>query len=68
MNIAETTSIEVAEAQIDRFIERRAREKQDANRIVHLWVSSVCEYNAKRRRERREGRSTIEALFSLWSG
>jgi hypothetical protein len=46
--------IEKAEAQIDQFIEKRAREKADANKVEEFWAESARRHNEKRQRELRE--------------
>ncbi len=43
----DTEAIEIAEAELDRFIERRAREAGDANAIEELWAASVRRHHAR---------------------
>ncbi len=47
----EAERTEKLEAEIDRIIERRARERNDANHIEALWKSSAGRHNEQRRRE-----------------
>ncbi len=54
MDLFERESIEIAEAELDRFIERRAREAGDAQRVEEEWVASVRRYHDKRRETSRE--------------
>jgi hypothetical protein len=51
----DVNKIEAAEASLDQFIERRAREKADANRIEEGWAISE-----RRHRERRRGANRQE--------
>lgn len=44
-------ALEKAEAQIDQFIEKRAREKADEQKIAELWAESDRREREKRRRE-----------------
>ena len=46
-------AMERAEAELDRFIDRRAREAGDANAIEELWAESVRRHHARRREENR---------------
>ncbi len=46
----EAEKTEALEAEIDRIIERRAREHNDANRTEELWRKSSRVHNARRRR------------------
>ncbi len=39
------------EAELDTFIEKRAREARDAERVEEAWAKSVREYHAKHRNE-----------------
>jgi hypothetical protein len=43
----DTEAIAAAEASINSFIERRARESEDARRTEEAWVESVEKYNEK---------------------
>ena len=45
---------EAVEQALDHFIEKRAREKADANRVEELWAASERRDQELRRRERRE--------------
>lgn len=47
----EAERVEQIEAELDRVIERRAREARDANVSEELWKSSARVRNEKRRRE-----------------
>lgn len=47
----EAEKTEALEAEIDRLIERRARERDDANHIEELWRESARKVNGQRRRE-----------------
>ncbi len=47
----EAERAEKLEAEIDRIIERRAREARDANRVEELWRDSTRLHNERRRRE-----------------
>ncbi len=47
----EPAKVEAIESEIDRIIERRARERKDANHIEELWNSSARLHNERRRRE-----------------
>ncbi len=47
----EAERVEAIEGGIDRIIERRAREREDANRVEELWKDSTRLHNEKRRRE-----------------
>jgi hypothetical protein len=48
---------EKAEKSIDAFIEKRARERADANKVEELWVESSRRVRERRREE------TLDALF-----
>ncbi len=43
--------VEAIESEIARIIERRAREREDANRVEELWKDSARLHNERRRRE-----------------
>ena len=45
---------ERVEAELDSFIEKRAREKEDANRVEELWTASEARHRERRRRENQE--------------
>ncbi len=47
-------AMERAEAELDRFIDRRAREAGDAQRVEEEWAESVRLYNGHRRETNRE--------------
>jgi hypothetical protein len=50
----EMAALEKAEQQIDQFIEKRAREKADANKVEELWAESDRRHRDRRREENRE--------------
>ncbi len=54
MDLFERGSIEIAEAELDRFIERRAREAGEAELIEVAWAESVRLHNARQRETNRE--------------
>ena len=45
--------VEKVEAELDQFIERRAREARDAQRVEELWAKSEREHHEKKREENR---------------
>lgn len=47
----EAEKTEALEAEIDRIIERRARERDDANVSEELWKASARVHNDRRRKE-----------------
>jgi hypothetical protein len=47
-------AVEAAEASLDQFIERRAREKADANRIEEEWAVSERRHRERQRERNRE--------------
>ena len=51
LSLEELVETERVEAELDSFIEKRAREAKDANRTAELWDKSVREYHAKHRNE-----------------
>ncbi len=53
LDVTELAKLEKAEAEIDLFIEKRAREAGDANAIEALWAESVRRHHARRREENR---------------
>jgi hypothetical protein len=44
-------SAEKAEAQLDAFIEKRAREARDAQKVEELWAESARRHREKKQRE-----------------
>ena len=48
-----TEHVERAEAELDRFVEKRAREARDAAKLAKLWAESTRRDREKRRRENR---------------
>ncbi len=42
-------AVERVEAELDAFVERRAREAKDAAKVEELWVKSEREHREKRR-------------------
>ncbi len=53
MDLFDVEAIEVAEAQLDQFIERRAREARDAKLVEVAWAESVRRHQARRREQNR---------------
>lgn len=51
--VRDVAKAEAIESEIDRIIERRARERNDANRVEELWRESVRKVNGQRREENR---------------
>ncbi|MDQ3506928.1 MAG: hypothetical protein M3494_02765 [Actinomycetota bacterium] len=49
----EAERVEAIEGGIDRIIERRAREREDANRVEELWKESVRKAGGQRCEENR---------------
>jgi hypothetical protein len=47
-------AVERAESEIDNFILKRAREREDANRTEELWRASEARERERRREETRE--------------
>lgn len=54
MDLYDVDAVEAAEASIDQFIERRARDREDANREEEAWAESTRRVNEKRRRANRQ--------------
>jgi hypothetical protein len=52
--VTELAKLEKAEAQLDQFIERRAREALDASRTEELWAEGVRRHHARQREENAE--------------
>lgn len=50
----EAEHVERVEAELDQFIEKRARESKDANQLEELWAVTEREVREKRRREHRD--------------
>jgi hypothetical protein len=46
--------IEKAEASIDQFIAKRARERADADKVDELWAESTRRHKERRREENRQ--------------
>ncbi len=44
-------AVERVEAELDAFVERRAREARDANKVEELWAASERRVRERRRRE-----------------
>ena len=53
-------AMERAEAELDRFIDRRAREAGDANAIEELWAESVRLHHARQQETNREAWHSYE--------
>ncbi len=51
---ADYEEVERLEAELDQFIERRARDREDANREEEAWKESTRRANEKRRRANRQ--------------
>ena len=47
-------AIERVEQELDQFVERRAREARDAEKVAELWAESERRVQEKRREENRE--------------
>jgi hypothetical protein len=47
-------SPDAVEEELDRLIERRAKEADDANRFAQAWAESVRRYNVRAQAERRQ--------------
>ncbi len=45
---------ERVEVELDRIIERRAREARDTERVEEMWAESVRRHHARRREENRQ--------------
>jgi thiamine kinase-like enzyme len=54
MDLFDLEAAEKAESQIDAFILKRSRERDDANRIEEAWKESTRRVNEKRLRENRD--------------
>ena len=54
MDLFDVEVAERVEAELDSFIEKRARERADANRIEQLWQESARRDRERRRAENRE--------------
>jgi broad specificity polyphosphatase/5'/3'-nucleotidase SurE len=52
--------VEAVEMQLDRIIEKRAREARDANAIEELWKQSERAHRDRRREENREAWHSYE--------
>jgi hypothetical protein len=51
LTLEELAHTERVEAELDAFLEKRAREARDQGRIDELWTKTVREYHAKHRNE-----------------
>lgn len=54
MDLFDVDAVEAAEASLDAFIERRARDKQEANRVEEEWAVSERRHREQRRAQNRE--------------
>ncbi len=54
MDLFDYLEVEAAEASIDVFIEKRAREAKDEKEIEAAWAESVRRHHARRREQNRE--------------
>ena len=57
-------AVEAVEQQLDAFIERRARERADANRTEELWAISEARERERRREENREAWRSYHLLLA----
>ena len=53
MELFDLEAAEKAESQIDQFIEKRARGREDANRIDEFWADQERQHRERRREENR---------------
>lgn len=51
---ADFEAVERVEAELDAFVNKRAKEREDANREEEAWKESTRRVNEKRRRENRQ--------------
>ncbi len=64
MDLFDLEAAEKAESQIDAFILKRSRERDDANRIEEAWKESTRRVNEKRLRENRDAWAAhYEAMY-----
>jgi hypothetical protein len=54
LDLFDVEAVEAAEASIDAFIERRARDKREANRVEEAWAESERLHRQRRRERNRE--------------
>ncbi len=54
MDLFDVEAAEKAEAQIDQFISKRSRDKQEANHVEAAWAESERRVREKRRRANRQ--------------
>jgi hypothetical protein len=54
MDLYDVEAIEAAEASLNQFIERRAREKADANHVEEEWAKQERRHLERRRERNRE--------------
>jgi hypothetical protein len=54
LGVSELAEVERVEAELDSFVEKRAREARDAGRVEELWDKTVREYREKRHRANAE--------------
>jgi hypothetical protein len=47
MDLSDVEALEAAEAQLDQFIEKRAREREEANRVEAAWALSEARHRAR---------------------
>lgn len=59
----DTEHTERVEAELDRIIEKRAREARDAAAVEELWKQSEREHRGRRRRENRAAWYEFEMLL-----
>jgi len=58
-------SAEAVEEDLNRLIERRAREADDANRVAEAWAESARRYNLRAAAERRQAWIRFHADMSV---
>jgi len=51
--VLDPVKVEAAEASIDRFIEQRSRQRNQANALAEAWAASECRHREKLRQENR---------------
>lgn len=49
MDLLDVEALEKAESQIDQFIEKRSREREEANRVEAAWAESALRHRRKMR-------------------
>ena len=54
MDLYDVAAVEAVEAELDRFVERRAREARDQERVETEWAKSERQHRERRRERNRE--------------